>query len=164
MTRIELSTRPTSLEEMESLVVMATNSKRAQPVIQRPQSITLASAVLHPSLHLWSAGASGPGSPETCSENKVSFSWKGQRWAAWGSFIQLFLHKQIVLKFSGWKQWQFISSILGGVGTPPLWASRGLSWRAASLSSLQLELPAETLISSLGVSGQPFKMTNVEAV
>ena len=36
--------RPTSLEEMESLVVMATNSKRAQPVIQRPQSITLASA------------------------------------------------------------------------------------------------------------------------
>ena len=79
MARIKLSMRPTSLEEMESLVVMATNSKRAQPVIQRPQSITLASVVSHLSVHLWSTGASGPDPPETCdkngfNKNKVSFS------------------------------------------------------------------------------------------
>lgn len=41
-----------SSEEMESLFVMATNSKKAQPVCQQPEGITLDAAVSHPSVNL----------------------------------------------------------------------------------------------------------------
>lgn len=74
MTRIELSMRPTSLEEMESLVVMATNSKRSSAchsaaTEHHPGLCSVASQPT-PLVH----GCIRTGSPETSNENKVSFS------------------------------------------------------------------------------------------